>query len=264
LPGTGFALSRFIFGTASLFNAGSRADRLHLLDRAYERGFSHFDTAPYYGFGAAERDLRPLLAAHLDVTITTKVGLYSPGGEGQPDAMIFARKAAGRLLPDLSRPRVDWSVARARASLDASLRRLGRDRADLYMLHEPDPALLAADEWLRWLEREIADGRVRHFGIAVDDKRLAPMLDKAPALAPVVQAIDSIADREADILARYGRPLQITYGYVSHALRRDRNADALAVLGQALARNPEGAIIVSTRQPDRLGHYADLLAAEAR
>lgn len=60
LPGTALSVSRFIFGTASLFRAGRRSERLRLLDAAYDHGLTHFDTAPYYGFGSAERDLKRL------------------------------------------------------------------------------------------------------------------------------------------------------------------------------------------------------------
>jgi len=77
LPGTGLALSKFIFGTASLFNAGGAARRRALLEAATEGGFSHFDTAPYYGFGMVERDLAPDLRAYPELTVTTKVGILA-------------------------------------------------------------------------------------------------------------------------------------------------------------------------------------------
>ena len=154
LFGTNISVSRFSFGTASLFNVGSAKRRAKLLEKAYDCGFSHFDTAPYYGFGAAERDLKPLLRAHPDITVATKVGIYSPGAEEQPSATVFLRKAAGKIIPAISRPIIDWNIARARDALSGSLRRLGRERVDLYLLHEPELELLDADEWLRWLESE--------------------------------------------------------------------------------------------------------------
>jgi D-threo-aldose 1-dehydrogenase len=258
LAGTHVVVPRFIFGTAGLFNIGWRPARWRVLDAAYDHGLTHFDTAPYYAFGAAERDLKPLLARHRDATVTTKVGIYSPGGEAQPDALVFARKAAGRLLPALATPTHDWSVARARTALDGSLRRLGRARIDLYMLHEPDLAALRVDDWLRWLEDEVARGRVGCFGIAPNATRLAPFLDAPNRLCDLVQTLDSLEGREADQLTARGRPLQITYGYVSDALRRDRQADVRAVLMGALARNRTGAVIVGTRRAERMRQYAEL------
>lgn len=249
------SVSRFSFGTAGLFNVGSAKRRADLLAAAHEHGFTHFDTAPYYGFGAAERDLKPLLKAHPGITVATKVGLYSPGGEAQREAAIFVRKAAGRIVPALSRPIVDWNVARARDALTGSLRRLGRERVDLYLLHEPELELLDSDEWLRWLESE--RDRVARFGIAVDPRRLKRFLIAATPLASIIQTVDSIEDREADIVLEHDRPLQITYGYIS-AARRLGPVDVPTVLAAALHRNSRGSVIVSTRKLDRLGQYAEI------
>jgi D-threo-aldose 1-dehydrogenase len=261
LPGTDLTLSRFVFGTASLFNVGSRKKRLRLLDAAKDNGFTHFDTAPYYGFGMAERDLQPLLAAHPEVTVTTKVGIYPPGGENQPGLAVLLRKAGGRILPALSRPTIDWSISHARKSLEGSLRRLGCSSIDLYMLHEPEFMLLDTDEWLRWLEQEVTAGRIRHFGLAVDVRRLEAFLAVQSPLGPVIQTTDSLDDQEADILLRYGRPLQITYGYVSARRKRHSKVDVPTILTRALKRNRDGAIVVSTGWIERLGQYAKILEA---
>lgn len=261
LAGTDLSVSRFVFGTASLFNAGGAGDREALLRAAVDAGFTHFDTAPYYGFGAAERDLAPVLRDNPQVTVTTKVGIYSPGGERQPDWAIFARKAIGRFLKPVSRPAVDFALGRAQAALSASLERLGCERVAIYMLHEPRIDLVATDEWQRWLEDEQRRGRVGAFGLALEAHLLEPFLRHAPGLAGVVQVLDSLDRREADLLSRHGHPLQITYGYVSAARARGDERPVATILAEALARNPAGAIIVSTRRADRLGQYADLFAA---
>ena len=255
LPGTELTVSRFAFGTSSLLRVGTARQRANLLAAAYDNGFTHFDTAPYYGFGAAERDLKGMLAAHRDVTVASKVGLYSPGGESQPVSLVIGRKIVGKALPAVSRPIADWSVARARQSLTGSLKRLGRDYLDLYLLHEPDRSVLNSEEWLRWLERERE--RVRYFGIAVTNDRLAPFLTAGDPLAFFVQTEDDEAGRGARLLAAHGRPVQITYGFIREALRRGQT-DILAVLAAALARSPRGSIIVGTSKPDRLRQYAEL------
>ena len=60
-----------------------------LLEAAVAHGFTHFDTAPIYGFGLSERDLAPLLAAEPNLTVATKVGLYPPGGTQQTWAAVL-------------------------------------------------------------------------------------------------------------------------------------------------------------------------------
>ncbi|MGD8926891.1 MAG: aldo/keto reductase, partial [Thioalkalispiraceae bacterium] len=214
LPLCGLKVSRFIFGTASLFNVNVARPkkRQNLLAAAVDAGFSHFDTAPSYGFGWAERDLAPILKAHPDVSFTSKVGIYSPGGENQGNISVFLRKAAGRIIPAISRFTIDFSLSRAKDALEGSLKRTGRDTIDLYTLHEPELPLLQVDEWKRWLEDCKSSGKVREFGFALTADQLAPFLERDIMIGNIIQLIDSLEDREADILAQYGKPMQITYG----------------------------------------------------
>lgn len=263
LPGTTIRCSRFIFGTAALFNVGSRRDRLALLTAAVDSGLTHFDTAPLYGFGWAERDVGALLRVRPQATITSKVGIYAPGGESSSERRVFARKALGKLVPWLSRAIVDLSLERARRSLDASLRRLGADHIHMFMLHEPCLELLDTDEWRRWLEAETKGGRIGAFGLALKAELLKRFLDHAPELAQLVQVLDSLDRKEADCLPAAGRPLQITYGYLSAARVRETQRSASDVLSCALARNSNGAIIVSTTKSSRLSQYAALSGVSA-
>ena len=257
LPGTNILLSRFALGTASLHHIVSVQDQTKLLAAAVEHGFTHFDTAPLYGFGQAERALAPILATHPELTVATKAGLYPPGGAVQSGSALFARKLIGKLVPKLSRAIVDFAVNRARESLSASLSRLGRERIDIFFLHEPERELVATDEWLRWLEEE--KQRVASFGIAGGMRQLMPFLAEENPLANIVQTADSLDHKEAEPILMAGRPLQLTYGYFS-AATRSSGGDAQTVLRGALERNKTGAILVSTRRVSRLTQYA--LAAE--
>jgi aryl-alcohol dehydrogenase-like predicted oxidoreductase len=260
LKGTILTVSRFGLGTSGLFNVGSSRRRQRLIAAAYDHGITHFDTAPYYGFGVAERDLKAALAHHPDATIATKVGIYPPGEADQTAFAVLLRKAGGKLLSALSKPVVDWSVERARASLNGSLRRLGRERIDLYLLHEPEAHLLATDEWHTWLSSE--RDRVAAFGIACEAARLPPFLADDHPLSKVVQCSDSLGCREADVLRRAGRSLQITYGYIS-AAAREPDFDPEAVLAGALRRNREGCVLVSTSKEERFRAYADIAEKDA-
>jgi aryl-alcohol dehydrogenase-like predicted oxidoreductase len=204
----------------------------------------------------AERELKPVLAAHRDATVATKVGLYPPGGADQHASSVFFRKLAGKLVPAFSKAIVDSSVERARKSLDGSLRRLGRERIDLYLLHEPEAHLLATDEWLGWLDSE--RNRVSAFGIACQATKLPAFLAGEHPLARIVQCSDSISDTEADVLIRAGRPLQITYGYIT-AAKRHPKPNVEATLIAALRRNSEGCILVSTSKEERIRRFAELV-----
>jgi aryl-alcohol dehydrogenase-like predicted oxidoreductase len=118
--------------------------------RAIEAGITYFDTAPLYGDGQSEVNLGAVLRElGATVLVGTKVRL-SPGDLGRVEAAVTT-------------------------SLEASLRRLGRDSVDLFQLHNtfanvrrPDRSLLAPDDLpvvLRAFERLHAQGKFRFWGI---------------------------------------------------------------------------------------------------
>lgn len=261
LASSDLKVSRFIFGTASLFNVNiaKPKERQKLLAAAVDAGFTHFDTAPSYGFGWAERDLAPILKAHPNVSFTSKVGIYSPGGENQGNLSVFLRKASGRVIPAISKFTIDFSLSRAKDALEGSLKRSGRDTIDLYTLHEPELPLLQVDEWQRWLEDCKSSGKVHEFGFALTTEQLVPFLEHDVMLGNIIQLIDSLENKEADLLTRHGKPMQITYGYVTSAFRHHTSLSVPEILKQSLQRNREGAVIVSTTKISRLPQYAKIV-----
>lgn len=259
IPGTRWQVSRLSFGTASLHHLARERDRLALLQAAIEAGFSHFDTSPLYGFGLAEASIGALPPEWARrVSVATKVGLYGPPGAGHSVPELYARKVLGKAFKGLNRAVVDWQLAHARQSFEASLRRLRRSEVDVLFLHEPVADLIAGDEWLGWLQSLQQAGRIRHWGVAGEAPAVAAMLGQHPALTPVVQVRDSLSQRQADVLASAQRPLQFTYGYLADRAGASQTVEQR--LREALARNPEGAILVSTRRLDRVAALARLAA----
>ena len=70
--------------------------------------------------------------------------------------------------------------------------------------------------------------------------------------------LDSLATGEADILGKYSRPMQITYGYVSSARAAGETQSVQDILRRAMARNQHGPIIVSTTKIQRVAQYGRL------
>lgn len=259
LLGTNLGVSRFVFGTASLHYLGGLKVQVAHLEAAAAAGFTHFDTAPLYGFGGAERAIGAAFGGNAAITITTKVGLYPPGDSHQGYTAMLARKVGGKLWPTLSRSVADLSAARARCSFEDSLRRLGRAYVDLLLLHDPMPGLLQTDEWLRWRETE-AD-RIRHVGVCGPAEMVSPFLEAGGPLAEVIQVRDGLDTREADIVTSIGRPLQLTYGYFSSDAAAGRSG--AEIVAAALARNCTGAILVYTRSRARMDEFAAAAAVDA-
>lgn len=256
IPGTSLRVSRFSFGTASIHHLPRSSQRLDLLLAAVDAGFSHFDTSPLYGFGLAEEELGRLIRYRNDISIGTKIGLYPPGGNNSNTMSIWLRKAAGRVVPRLSRAVVNWSLDTARISLERSLRRLGRTHVDVLFLHEPDSSIVDADEWLIWMERLSSEGKISTWGLAGNAAPMYPWLDSSHAIAKIVQVKDSVEQREADGILARNRPLQFTYGYFSG--RSPHHPETTTDhLKKILARNATGSVIVSTRRIDRLTAFAE-------
>ncbi|HEX2469472.1 MAG TPA: aldo/keto reductase [Candidatus Limnocylindrales bacterium] len=146
---TGLSLTRLGLGGASiggLFEAVSDDDAVALVDRAWELGIRTFDVAPLYGYGAAERRVGRALATRPrdEFVLSTKVGRLVRHADAIPaGADIDAQSLAGRddafyARTDAVRLVFDYSAEGVRRSLEESLDRLGLDRIDIALIHDPD------------------------------------------------------------------------------------------------------------------------------
>ncbi|MEU1281107.1 aldo/keto reductase [Streptomyces sp. NPDC005805] len=96
---------------------------------AVDAGVTWVDTAPNYGAGAAEGALRPVLEAHPQVGVSTKVG-FVPRSDRRPATDAGVLPYDGHADHCIAGPYVTWQLARSRT-------RLGRD-PDLVFVHNPE------------------------------------------------------------------------------------------------------------------------------
>jgi len=133
----GLRVGRLAFGTAPIGNLGRRVEEDEwrgALGAAWDAGVRYFDTAPHYGLGLAEQRLAEGLAgrARDEFIVSTKVGRrLEPTSSDAMDDEGFAVPATHLRVRDYSRDGV-------LASLESSLERLGLDRLDLLLVHDPD------------------------------------------------------------------------------------------------------------------------------
>ncbi|GIF73473.1 aldo/keto reductase [Asanoa siamensis] len=158
-------------GCAQLGNLYRAIDDAHaaaIVEAAWDAGIRYFDTAPHYGLGLSERRLGACLAGRprAEFTVSTKVGRRLepvPGGADGLDDAGFVVPATHRRVWDFSRDGV-------RRSIEESLDRLGLDRIDLALLHDPehkpDEAIATGYPALRELR---AEGVVGAIGIGSMD-----------------------------------------------------------------------------------------------
>ncbi|MGA8460077.1 MAG: aldo/keto reductase, partial [Streptosporangiaceae bacterium] len=134
---SGVQVTRLVFGGAPIGGLFAPVDddaAQATLEAAWDAGIRAFDTAPHYGVGLSERRIGRFLAGRPrgDYVLSTKVGRLLESADGDVDG------AEGYFgTPRLARVR-DYSRDGVLASLEASLGRLGVDRIDIALIHDPD------------------------------------------------------------------------------------------------------------------------------
>jgi len=164
--------------------AVSRAAGRRAIIAAYEAGYTLFDNADIYCQGEAEcifgSVLKEISGMRDRVLIATKGGIR-PGGDPQPD----------------SPGRYDFSASYIIAACERSLRRLGVEIIDLYLLHRPD-YLADPEEVARAFSQLKAAGKVRHFGVSNFRPTLVTALQAACPMPLVAHQVEiSLAKLDA-------------------------------------------------------------------
>jgi len=132
-------------------------ESLAAMNRALERGVNWVDTAAVYGLGHSEevvgRMLRGRSAADRPY-VFTKCGLVWDEKDPMKDA---ARTLAPKSI---------------RRECEASLRRLGVERIDLYQFHRPDDFGVPVEESWRTMVQLVEEGKARAIGVSNFDNSL--------------------------------------------------------------------------------------------
>jgi len=148
LGNTGMNVSEISFGTWAIGGSWGKTDdaeSLNALARAIDAGVNFFDTADVYGNGHAEELLGKAVKGRDDILIATK----------------FCRGA------NIHDPAV-YTYESVRRFCEASLRRLGRDRIDLYQVHCPPTDIIRSGEVFGVLDRLRGEGLIREYGVSVE------------------------------------------------------------------------------------------------
>ena len=140
---TAVQVSELGFGGApigNLYGPVSDEQARAAVDAAWDAGVRYFDTAPHYGLGLSERRIGAALRERprAEYAISTKVGRIlapNPSPSGSDLAV------GGFAVPDTLTRVFDFSRDGVRRSLESSLERLGLDRIDIALIHDPDDHL---------------------------------------------------------------------------------------------------------------------------
>jgi D-threo-aldose 1-dehydrogenase len=135
------------------------------LAAAWAAGIRAFDTAPHYGAGLSERRIGEFLAGRPrdEFAVSTKVGrlLVPAAGDTEGAEGFYGTSPLTRIR--------DYSRDGVLRSLEESLRRLGLDRVDIALIHDPDDFMIATlDEAYPALAELRAQGVVTVIGAGMN------------------------------------------------------------------------------------------------
>ncbi|NGZ76289.1 aldo/keto reductase [Saccharibacillus alkalitolerans] len=195
LGDTDLRISEVSFGTWAIggdWGNSSDEEALRGLRRAMEEGVNFFDTADVYGGGHAEKLLSEATKGHEDdIHVATK---FCRAGDIH-DPATYSEEAVRRYCED-------------------SLKRLNRERIDLYQIHCPPTEILKDGSVFGVLDKLKEEGKIRHYGVSVETVEQGMLCLNVPGVSalqvifnllrqtPAEELLPKAAEKGAGILVR--------------------------------------------------------------
>jgi aryl-alcohol dehydrogenase-like predicted oxidoreductase len=181
---TGLEVSEIGFGAwgigADMWKGAEDETSLAAMRRAIELGVNFIDTAIVYGSGHSEKLVGQIKREHPEVIVSSKVNpanLEWPAKHTTPADVAFS---------------AEHLIART----EESLRNLGVEAIDVQQLHVWSDSWVGQGSWLDGIERLKADGKIRFFGVSVNDAQPNSVLKLVETgLVDSVQVIYNIFDQ---------------------------------------------------------------------
>jgi aryl-alcohol dehydrogenase-like predicted oxidoreductase len=212
---TGWKVSDISFGAWAIGGAWGTVDdseSMAALRAALDCGVNFIDTADVYGMGRSER-----LIAQLK--------------RERKEEIVVATKAGRRLNPHTSD---GYNAANLTAFIEDSLRNLSTDCLDLVQLHCPPTDVYYRLDVFDALDRLVAAGKIRHYGVSVERVEEALKAIEYPnvktvqiifncfRLRPAELFFGEAKRRQVGILAR----VPLASGMLTGKITRDSQFDA--------------------------------------
>lgn len=133
---SGLRVSRLSLGTMNFGVDTDEREALRILDAALDAGINFIDTAN--GYGGERSGLTEEI-----------IGRWFRQGGGRRERTVLATKVYGRMNDPLDGPNGEagLSAYKIRRHLEGSLRRLGTDHVELYIMHHIDRSVGWAELW---------------------------------------------------------------------------------------------------------------------
>ena len=254
------------FGCVSLTQHTFLRDAQNILEKAFDEGITHFDTAPVYGNGFSEKILGSFIKNKRSrVTITTKCGL---GNFNQPTINLkialllnaiknkLRNKTANaeNFQPTLL-PFRSIDINYVKHHLKKSLQNLQTEFIDYYLLHEAVPAFLTPDA-SDFLNEQKQKGIIGEVGVAANYINLLQVNNNDLEGFAVLQYENGPNYKTDDIKIKYPGKKHFYHSAlrcISSLDKKYSNSEwAGIILKRACKINPSGKILFSTTKSKRL------------
>ncbi|WDZ77020.1 aldo/keto reductase [Ensifer adhaerens] len=178
---TGATISEIGFGAWQIGGSWgdvSEADGKRALNAALDSGVTFVDTADVYGDGRSEKIIAAVLKER---------------GGNKP---FVATKAGRRLSPHVAE---GYTGENIEAFIDRSLANLGIETLDLVQLHCPPTEIYYRPELFGALDKLVAKGKIRHYGVSVEKVEEALKAIEYPGVATVQIIYNIFRQRPHDL-----------------------------------------------------------------
>lgn len=149
------------------------AEMIAAMRAGFDAGITWIDTAEAYGDGISEELVARALAGHDDVLVFTKVAPKPAGSGFRPDQV--------------------------RAACEASIKRLSRDRIDVYQLHWRDNDVPVEDTWGA-MASLVDEGRARWIGVSNFDRALIERCQRVRHVDSLQPQFSMLARQHAELV----------------------------------------------------------------
>ena len=185
---TGMQISEIGYGAWGIGKSGwvgaDDQESLRALQRAIDLGLTFIDTALAYGDGHSEQLVGQVMRGHRErIYVATKI----PPKNGQWPAQ------AGVQVADV------FPGDYVTASTERSLRNLGLEAIDVQQFHVWSDEWVGRGDWLEAVSRLKEQGKIRHFGISINDHQPDNVLKLIETgVVDTVQVIYNIFDQSPE------------------------------------------------------------------
>jgi aryl-alcohol dehydrogenase-like predicted oxidoreductase len=185
---TGLQVSELGFGAwgigGTMWIGADDAESLQALRLAIERGVNFLDTAYGYGDGHSEELVGAAIRESAEtVYVASKIPPKNMQWPAQPG--VRAEEA----FP------ADWIVD----CTERSLGNLGLDTIDVQQFHVWSDEWVGQEDWLEGVERLKRDGKIRYFGVSINDHQPANAIRLVESgLVDTVQVIYNVFDQSPE------------------------------------------------------------------